>query len=68
MLTLKNITTGKNHRGQCTLCNRKSFRWGEWKHVEDWHKNHKCINGLSTSKNGKRKQMKQILDNTETRK
>jgi hypothetical protein len=50
---LENITIGKNHRGQCQLCNKKSFRWQEWKHVQQWYDNHKCINGLKTSRNGK---------------
>jgi hypothetical protein len=43
---LKEIeTSSTNFRGQCTICGRKSFRWGKWQHVEAWHKKHKCVMG-----------------------
>lgn len=58
-----------NYRGQCILCNRKSWRWSTWKQVEHWHKHHKCVNGLKTSKNGKKQYevIQEILDNTKTK-
>jgi len=30
------------HRGQCTKCGRKSWRWYKWSHVELWFERHLC--------------------------
>jgi hypothetical protein len=51
---LINLSEGRNFKGQCSSCNKTSFGWPDWRHVEMWYKNHKCVNGLPTSKNGKR--------------
>jgi hypothetical protein len=51
---LLNISVGDNMRGMCVACNKKSFRWAKWIHVEEWHRNHKCVNGALTHKNGYR--------------
>lgn len=52
METLLNISTDKSFRGMCVECNRKSFHWHKWEHVQMWHANHKCIDGARNSKNG----------------
>lgn len=52
---LKNISEGTNFRGECSSCKKTSFRWPDWRHVQMWYKNHKCVNGLPSSKNGKKK-------------
>ena len=31
------------YRGKCLACGKLSYRWGRWKHVEDWHRKHKCL-------------------------
>jgi hypothetical protein len=32
-----------HHRGQCSRCGRKSFRWAQWRYVEKWFAKHKCL-------------------------
>lgn len=49
------ISVGVNMRGMCTTCNKKSFRWAKWIHIEEWHRNHKCVDGALTYKNGYRR-------------
>jgi hypothetical protein len=51
---LLDISVGANMRGMCSACNKKSFRWEKWIHVEEWHRNHKCVDGALTRKNGYR--------------
>lgn len=51
---LLDISVGNNMRGMCSACNKKSFRWAKWIHIEEWHRNHRCVDGMRTSKNGKR--------------